>query len=302
MQRPLRLVFLCALAALTSPAVIAPPLAHAQDRAPSRSLAVLRSDVEAAARAYDQDRLAALREELRKQDTGGAELELTRLHLRATFYEANILRYRRQLQEHPSASEFQDRQVTIAEVAEGRAQELVDRHPEDVGLRVLLGEFIALQITGPNGALIGPRAGNEVDRAIELAPDDPDAHLAAGRRYMYTPGAFGGSDAKGLEHLLLAEKTLNARERAQLLARRTELYARVSDAAARKAELRKIVTATRTEVWRLHEEVLIQLSVVYRRLGRDRRAKVALKRALAANPDSEAATLLLARLEDASDQ
>lgn len=291
-----------ALVVLTvvAPAITALPQSSAlgQEAAAEPSLATMRVQVETAARAYDQDRLEALRKQLAELDTPDADIEVTRLHLRAIFYEANILRYRRQLQEHPDASEFQDRQVELAEGGEERAQQLVDANPDDVGLRVLLGEFIALQITGPNGALIGPRAGDEVDRAIELAPDDPDAHLAAGRRYMYTPGAFGGSDTKGLEHLLLAEKTLNGRERALLTERRAKLNEEVTDPALRKQELRKIVAETRAEVWRLHEEVLIQISVVYRRLGRNRRAKVALKRALAANPDSEAAKLLLSRLEE----
>lgn len=284
--------------------VSASPL-HADDN-PSPAVAEvelqdLRQEVEDAARAYADGRLDGLATRVEERVAGGG-FEATALLLQAWFYRANILRYRRTIQEHPDGGEFKDVQVALADKGEELARSTLEEHPDSILVQVLLGEFIALQITGPNGALIGPRAAEVLDKALEVEPENVDAHLAAGRRYLYTPGAFGGSDSKALEHLQKAEKVLNAKERGLIKSRREEELAGVSDAAEKKTIVRALVQRTRTEVWRLHEEVLIQLSVVYRRMDRDRRARVALQRALAANPESECAQLLLARLEASEDQ
>lgn len=269
----------------------------ADESAPLRDLAVVQAEMEDAALGYDDVRLHALAAELEARPDVESDLDANRLRLRALFHEANLLRYRRKIQEHADSGEFKDRQVTIAQRCEAIAATVLEQHPDDVDLHVLLGEFLALQITGPNGAFIGPKAAGHIDRALELAPDDPDAHLAAGRRYLWTPGAFGGSDSTAIEHLEKAEKILNDRERELVAARKEKAVEGISDPEERKRALREMVQAARVEVWRMHEEVLIQLAIAYRRVGRDNRARVALKRALATNERSEAAKLLLARLD-----
>ncbi len=279
-----------------------PTSARADDAAEKpaeRTLAVIRKDVDAAARAFGEKRLAALAGELASKGGDGTSREATVLRLRAVFHEANILRFRRKVQDHERSSEFKERQVEIAAAAEELAAKLLETSPDDVDVLALHGELIALQITGPNGALIGPRAAASIERALALSPDHVAAHLASGRRYLYTPGAFGGSDATANEHLQKAEKILNARERKLLLERREKALEGVKDAAKRKQIVRELVTKTRSEVWHMNEEVLVHLAVTYTRQGRTRRAKVALRRALAANAKNAYAAVLLKRIEDA---
>ena len=283
-----------------APTVAKKPSAKKPSSPAPRPLKEIRADVREAARTYADARLEALVKELAGRVEAKPELTTQRAWLRATFHWANLLRYRRTLEEHPDGSAFKDRQIELASKAEDVVEKLTEKHPKDVDLRVLRGEFIALQISGPNGALLGPRAATQIEKALELAPSDPNAHLASGRRYMYTPGAFGGSDSKGLKHLKAAEKTLNGREREAIKARRGKVLEGVKDNAEKIVRMRALVAQVRREVWGAYEEVLVQLAVVYRRLGRDRRARVALKRALATNPDSQAATLLLARLDGAT--
>jgi len=270
----------------------------AEEKPAARSLAEVRADVEAAARRYEEAKLSKLSDELAGRKDAG-ERAVATLRLRAMFFDANVRRFRRKVQQRKDASELKERQVAIAEQGLKLAGKLVEARPDDPDARVLLGEFHALTITGPNGAWIGPRAAEQIEKALELAPSHVLAHLAAGRRYLYTPGAFGGSNATALEHLEKAEKIVNERERKLLTERREKALRGVTDKAEKKRVMRELVTRTRTEVWRMREEILVQLSVVYERLDRKKRAKVALRRALAANPHSEEAKLLLSRLEAA---
>jgi tetratricopeptide (TPR) repeat protein len=51
------------------------------------------------------------------------------------------------------------------------------------------------------GMTLGPRASSAMDRAMELAPDNPRVWLMRGISAMFTPGMFGGGQGRADEYL-----------------------------------------------------------------------------------------------------
>lgn len=77
-------------------------------------------------------------------------------------------------------------QAAALRPASARAHSLL---AEVYGRRALLGDaFAALRY--------GPLNGTETDKAVHLAPTDPEVLQAQGLRYLYAPALFGGNAAK----------------------------------------------------------------------------------------------------------
>jgi tetratricopeptide (TPR) repeat protein len=63
------------------------------------------------------------------------------------------------------------------------------------------------QMIGSNplrGMTMGPRSSSAMDRAVELGPNNPRVWLMRGISAMFTPGMFGGGDARAEEYLTKA--------------------------------------------------------------------------------------------------
>lgn len=64
---------------------------------------------------------------------------------------------------------------------------------EDAEVWALRGSVIGDRITGMfSGMFLGPKAGGSLERAAELAPDNPRVALQRGIGWFFTPKAFGG--------------------------------------------------------------------------------------------------------------
>lgn len=68
----------------------------------------------------------------------------------------------------------------------------------------IYGILIDLKIPMIYGPIYGPRADKLVEKAIELNPQNPEAYLAKGRSYLFTPVVFGGSKRKAIESFEMA--------------------------------------------------------------------------------------------------
>lgn len=77
--------------------------------------------------------------------------------------------------------------------AQGRIEERLIRHPGEAESHALRGSVIGEQITGFfRGMFLGPKATKALDRAFELAPENPRVALQRAISYYYTPKSFGG--------------------------------------------------------------------------------------------------------------
>jgi hypothetical protein len=101
----------------------------------------------------------------------------------------------------------------LLEDAVERLRAVVKSRPRDAEAHALLGSVYGLQIARSplKGMLLGPRASGALDKAAELAPDNPRVVLQQGISAFNTPALFGGGTEKG-ERLLRRSLTLFARE------------------------------------------------------------------------------------------
>jgi hypothetical protein len=94
-----------------------------------------------------------------------------------------------------------------------RLQVVMNAHPSDAEALALLGGLYALQIgrSPLKAIMLGPRVSGTLDRAAELAPNNPRVSLQAGISAFHTPAAFGGGTNKA-ERLLRRSLELFAQE------------------------------------------------------------------------------------------
>lgn len=99
-----------------------------------------------------------------------------------------------------------DGQKTL-KLAERELDELLDEAPDDAETLALLGSVYGARITGAlKGMSLGPKAGRALDRAVELAPDNPRVLLQQGINKFRAPKSFGGGADQALDWLRRAEE------------------------------------------------------------------------------------------------
>jgi tetratricopeptide (TPR) repeat protein len=79
-----------------------------------------------------------------------------------------------------------------------RLEAVLKANTRDVEAHILLGALLGSQIARSpmKGITLGRRAGDELERAAEIAPDNPRVHLQQGISAFNTPAIFGGGTDK----------------------------------------------------------------------------------------------------------
>ena len=83
----------------------------------------------------------------------------------------------------------------LLEEAESLMKARVEADPNDAGAHLVLSQVYQARITGMmSGMRFGRRAGETLDRALELAPDDPRPLYLKGVNQLMAPGPFGNKE------------------------------------------------------------------------------------------------------------
>jgi len=90
-----------------------------------------------------------------------------------------------------------------AESGVAAAEKAVALGPDSSDAHQLLGDLLGQLIPHVfgGGMRYGKRSADELDRAIELNPQNVNAYVSRAIGYYYTPGMFGGSKSKAFEML-----------------------------------------------------------------------------------------------------
>lgn len=101
-----------------------------------------------------------------------------------------------------------------AEAGVAAAEKAVAIDPQSSEAHQLLGDLLNQLIPHVygGGMKYGKRATDEMDRALELNPNNVDAHVSRAISYYYTPEAFGGSKTKAFELLKKAVEIKSAED------------------------------------------------------------------------------------------
>jgi tetratricopeptide (TPR) repeat protein len=137
--------------------------------------------------------LRAIRSELQGRVTAGADEPMVRYMLAyVAFRTVN-------LPDVPDAE-----RTDLLNDAVSQLQQVVKRNPKDAEAHALLGSLYGLQIAQSpivRGMTLGPRASGALDRAAEIAAENPRVLLLQGVSAYNTPAMFGGGVEKA-ERLL----------------------------------------------------------------------------------------------------
>jgi len=80
------------------------------------------------------------------------------------------------------------------------AQKAVALNDRSAEAHAVLADLYGAKITGMmSGMKFGPKASAETQRALQLDPNDALAYAVQGRKYLFSPGAFGGDVDKAIE-------------------------------------------------------------------------------------------------------
>ena len=83
----------------------------------------------------------------------------------------------------------------LLEEAESLMKARIEADPNDAGAHLVLSQVYQERITGMmSGMRFGRRAGETLDRALELAPGDPRALYLKGVNQLMAPGPFGNKE------------------------------------------------------------------------------------------------------------
>ena len=86
----------------------------------------------------------------------------------------------------------------LLEEAESVLKARIEADPNDAGAHLVLSQVYQARITGMmSGMRFGRRAGETLDRALELAPDDPRPLYLKGVNQLMAPGPFGNREEAG---------------------------------------------------------------------------------------------------------
>ena len=88
----------------------------------------------------------------------------------------------------------------ILDKAVSDAQKAIALNDRFADAHALLADLYGAKITGMmSGMKFGPKAGAESKRALELDPNNAFAYAVLGRKYFYSPSAFGGDINKAID-------------------------------------------------------------------------------------------------------
>ena len=83
----------------------------------------------------------------------------------------------------------------MLEEAESLMKARIEADPNDAGAHLVLSQVYQERITGMiSGMRFGRRASETLERALELAPDDPRALYLKGVNQLMAPGPFGNKE------------------------------------------------------------------------------------------------------------
>jgi tetratricopeptide (TPR) repeat protein len=173
---------------------------------PARAADPLQASLEAARRASDDAALAAVQQRLHQRALERTEsFEAQIAAAEAYLARADRLRNERKLAALPDdvAHAHREQQAAWADAAmpfARRAEALAADDAQRAQAERVLGELHAHKITGMlSGMWNGPRARGHLERALELAPDDPRSRRAIGLMYLFNPPISGGDVPRAIE-------------------------------------------------------------------------------------------------------
>jgi len=95
-------------------------------------------------------------------------------------------------------------------------EDWLDDQPNDAEALALLGSVLGDRIGGPLSAMrLGGKASEALEKAYELAPENPRVALQRGVGFFFTPGAFGGGKDKAEAELRRARSLFEANDHAE---------------------------------------------------------------------------------------
>jgi tetratricopeptide (TPR) repeat protein len=88
----------------------------------------------------------------------------------------------------------------MLDIAVGDAQKAVALNDQSAAAHALLADLYGAKITGMlSGMKYGPKANTESQRALQLDPNNAFVYAVLGRKYFYSPSAFGGDINKAID-------------------------------------------------------------------------------------------------------
>ncbi|MEM7356972.1 MAG: hypothetical protein AAF657_39525 [Acidobacteriota bacterium] len=170
--------------------------------APATALDTMIPAVERGVVVGSVDSLERARGELLEQLTGDAAPSVDQRYLLAYI----DWRLAQLMMAAPKSQEKE--RLEILEEAQQHLEALIEAAPEHAEGHALLGSILGLQIgdSAFRGMRLGPRSSAAIDRAHELAPENPRVALARGIGWLHTPKAFGGGVDKAAAELRRAEE------------------------------------------------------------------------------------------------
>ena len=146
-----------------------------------------------------QEDLAAARDTLqaRVQSDGGSTRTSDRYLLAYVIW---------RLSQHLPENEKKEKKRLLKQ-AEKELKLVLDANPDDAEAYALRGTVIGDRIGGAlSGMLLGPKASKSLERAYELAPENPRVALQRGVGFYFTPKTFGGGIEKAQQELTRAQE------------------------------------------------------------------------------------------------
>ncbi len=128
-------------------------------------------------------------------------------------------------------------------------EKAVENDPKFAEAHALLGSAYGMKATGVfSGMKYGPKSDSSLEKAMELAPENPRVYMIDGIGKIYKPSMFGGGIDKALESLNKAASLFKTFEPADELSPdwgHAEVYAWIGQAYTQKEDLEKAEQAYR---------------------------------------------------------
>ena len=161
----------------------------------------LASDLSEARRSWDADAVVAVQSRVRSELRDSTDDEAVRLRVRSGLAVAEILRveYERVPTDRGDARRVLGDRI---DAAAEEALSLLDQLPESSDRERMRADLLATMIRSDYRAKrFEPELRAAVDRALELDPDNPLAHVAAAKPLLFAPEDRGRDVDAALEHL-----------------------------------------------------------------------------------------------------